>query len=111
MALSIQTSMTMVMAMALTGCSYGVAATHKDGTGASVTVAKDPKDANCAPAVTSPFIRLAKSDEVGVAIQKASHATNLIWLAPGQPMTRDFRPNRVRVLHDMDGFITAIMCG
>lgn len=45
------------------------------------------------------------------AARKASGAATLRMLKPGQPMTMDFRGDRVNVLEDANGKIEKITCG
>lgn len=67
--------------------------------------------ARCDDPTIAPFMNARASEKIGAKIMRATGAAALQWLAPGQPVTRDLHPSRVRVFLNKDRLIIRIMCG
>ena len=65
----------------------------------------------CLAAGTNRFIGEPRSDKIGEAIKKRSHAAVLRWAPPGVMLTMDFREDRATAYLGPDGKITRITCG
>lgn len=66
---------------------------------------------DCQSEGTDEFIGRPVGEETGKAIQAATGTERLQWVLEGQPVTDDYRPNRVRVMYDTSGSILVIRCG
>lgn len=63
----------------------------------------------CRPAAARALIGRSAPDDA--AILRRTGSATVQRLSPGQPMTRDFRRERVRVVIDPSGKVVAAICG
>lgn len=57
------------------------------------------------------FVGQTASDDVVQAALDASRASQVRVLGPNDPMTRDYRSDRLNIVHDADRRIARITCG
>jgi|GEM_PF-4064249 len=90
-------------ALALGGCAMNDAApaTFPQETGRKV----------CEAAPARNLVGEKATPTKGAAIIEATGATRFQWVLEGSPVTTDYAPNRVRVVHDRAMEIVAIYCG
>lgn len=82
----------------------------------SSTTATEPEERPGLPGVCNadPAQRLIGreiGDEVDAEALRLTGGRVVRRIGPGQPVTMDYRTNRVNIEHDADGRITAIRCG
>lgn len=75
------------------------------------TAKPDAAPATCNPEPAQSWIGKPANDANVQAAFKASGAKTLRSLKPGQPMTMDYRVDRVNVMQDGNGMIEKITCG
>ena len=68
-------------------------------------------DHHCRTSGTDRFVGQLRSEAVGAAIIKATHAALIRWAPPGVMLTKDFRDDRVTVYLGPDRKIIRIACG
>ncbi|MEL6878822.1 MAG: I78 family peptidase inhibitor [Pseudomonadota bacterium] len=68
-------------------------------------------DAECDETAARGYIGKPATQDNGKAIQSATGSMIFQWVLVGQPVTDDYRPNRVRVMYDDAGSISVIRCG
>lgn len=52
-----------------------------------------------------------RAPALGEEALRLSGASEIRWIAPGQPVTMDYRTDRLNIEHDANGRVTVIRCG
>lgn len=93
------------VALVLAGC------TGMDTAPPPVEAPSAPERGACDAAPAQNLVGEKATPAKGAAIIEATGATRFQWVLEGSPVTTDYAPNRVRVVHDRAMEIVAIYCG
>jgi len=78
---------------------------------ASPLSAEPPAPDTCSLALTARFIGARAVPEVRRTIEQVARPHPVRWIAPGQAITLDHRPERLNVISDEEGRIAVMRCG
>lgn len=95
-------------ALVLLGACAGMAPAQEDD--AMPPAIPPAEDDTCAAAGLADMIG-APREAVEAALAERVAARTARVLAPGQPMTMDYRADRINVMLDDDGVVTRLTCG
>lgn len=114
-----------ILAFALAACaSTTPAAEEADGgdaatappaaggdTGRQPAPGNGPANAACKPEAAQSFVGQPGSDALAEQARAAAGASAVRMLKPGQPMTMDYRSDRLNVMLDDAGLVAEVRCG
>lgn len=65
----------------------------------------------CGATLVQTYVGLRANDTVREEVTRRSGAATIRWVAPGEAVTLDFRPDRLTAELDQDGVVTTLRCG
>lgn len=68
-------------------------------------------EGSCQPEAANGLIGRERSEAVGQEAMRRTGARGLRWIAPGQAVTMDYRPDRLNIMTDAKGKIESFKCG
>ena len=68
-------------------------------------------EGSCQADAANGLIGRERSEAIGQEAMRRTGARGLRWIAPGQAVTMDYRPDRLNIMTDAKGKIESFKCG
>lgn len=93
----------------LAGCAGQERDRYQTGIREPISLRDDGDE--CGATLVQTYVGLRANDTVREEVTRRSGAAAVRWVAPGEAVTLDFRPDRITAELDQDGVVTALRCG